>query len=65
MSEPDRLKARIIDELEQNRHTHASLRHVLSEEYGYSDAAVSAAISALNDEGKIKHEQGVFELTDD
>lgn len=64
MSDSDRLKERIIDELERERHTHGSLRRALSEEYGYDEGTVSRAISALNDEGRIEHEQGFFELAD-
>lgn len=65
MPDTDRLKDRIVDELERERHTHKSIRTTLAEEYGYTDDDVSRALSALNDEGVIRHEDGYFELTDD
>ncbi|SER36246.1 hypothetical protein [Natrinema salaciae] len=65
MSEPERLNERIVAELERTRHTHKSLRRTISEEYGYSDGAITRAISALDNEGTIKHEQGYFELATD
>lgn len=63
MSDPERLEERLVDELESERHTHKSLRQTLTDEYGYSDSAVTRAISTLDDEGVIRHEQGFFELT--
>ncbi|MFB1063729.1 hypothetical protein [Natrinema sp. H-ect4] len=65
MSDDEQLKAAIIDELEQERHTHKSLRQTVSAEHGCSEEAVSRAISALNESGAIKHERGYFELTTD
>lgn len=64
MSEPERLRERIVDTLERDRHTHKSLRQTLTAEYGYSETAVSRALSTLTDEGVIVHEDGFFELAD-
>ncbi|WP_254764127.1 hypothetical protein [Natrinema marinum] len=61
MSTSDRLRERLLSELEAERHTHKSLRETLAEKYGYADTEISRAISTLNDEGEIRHRQGFFE----
>ncbi|QCC59457.1 hypothetical protein NP511_13660 [Natrinema thermotolerans] len=65
MSDLEREKAAIVDELEGERYTHTALRERVADRHDCSEAAVSRAISALHDAGTITHEQGFFELADD
>ncbi len=65
MTDLERVKAAIVDELEDDRYTHKALRERVADERDCSEEAVSRAISALHDAGVIEHDQGFFELADD